>query len=134
VSIAELPDSASAYFDLLPTDAAVVMTHSFEQDSRILAALLSKKVSLAYLGVLGPHQRTREVLVEAARLLKSNHPQDRAEDWLAQLHAPTGIDLCAETPAIIALSILSEIQQTLSSATGLSLRKLRAVQLPFAQR
>jgi xanthine dehydrogenase accessory factor len=133
VPIAELSGAAFAYFDLHPTDAAVVMTHSFEQDSRILASLLGDGISLAYIGVLGPHRRTREVLTEAARLLKLNRPEDRAEYWLAHLHAPTGIDLGAETPATIALSILSEIQQTLATATGQPLHKLRAVQLPLAQ-
>ena len=53
---------------------------------------------------------------------------DRAEQWLAQLHAPTGLDLGAETPAAIALSIIAEIQQTLNSASALPLRQVRAVQ------
>jgi xanthine dehydrogenase accessory factor len=132
--IAELPEAASAHFDLHTTDAAVVMTHSFEQDSRILASLLCSRVPLAYLGVLGPQRRTRELLTEAARLLHLTQPEGRAEDWLSQLHAPTGIDLGAETPATIALSILSEIQQTLAAATGQPLRTIRAIQLPLAQR
>src|SRR6266568_2534173 len=38
VPIAELSEVAAASFDLHPTDAAVVMTHSFEQDSRVLAS------------------------------------------------------------------------------------------------
>src|ERR1035437_6743599 len=38
--IAELPDAAPAYFDMRASDASVMVTHSFEQDSRILASLL----------------------------------------------------------------------------------------------
>jgi len=132
--IAELPEAASAHFHLHTTDVAVVMTHSFDQDSRILASLLCISRPLAYLGVLGPQRRTRELLTEAARLLHLTEPEDRAEDWLSQLHAPTGLDLGAETPASIALSILSEIQQVLAKATGQPLREVRAVQLPLAQR
>jgi hypothetical protein len=45
------------------------MTHSFEQDSAILACLLALANPPAYIGVLGPQRRTRELLGEAARLL-----------------------------------------------------------------
>jgi xanthine/CO dehydrogenase XdhC/CoxF family maturation factor len=124
--IADLPGTAAVHLDLRPTDAAVVMTHSFEQDSRILASLLALEFPLAYLGVLGPQRRTSELLAEAARLLNLPHPTDCAERWLAQMHAPTGIDLGAETPATIALSIVAEIQQTIAAASAQPLRKVRA--------
>ena len=104
--IAELPGAADLHFAsrLLATDAVVLMTHSFEQDSRIIASILgdARKCPPAYIGILGPQRRTREVLAEAARLLHLANPEDRAEEWLAELHAPTGIDLGAETPATIA--------------------------------
>jgi xanthine dehydrogenase accessory factor len=133
--IADLPAQAGAYFSLRRTDAAVVMTHSFEQDSRVLASLLAetKSVSLAYLGVLGPQRRTRELLAEAARLLDLSRPAERAEEWLAQMHAPTGLDLGAETPATIALSILAEIQKALTSASAQPLSEVRACKLEVAQ-
>ena len=128
VSISTLPDAASSFLaDMKATDAAVVLTHSFEQDSRILASLLSRDSLPAYLGVLGPQRRTREVLAESARLLGFSNPAELVEKWLAQLHAPTGLDLGAETPAAIALSIIAEIQQTLNNASALPLRQVRAV-------
>jgi xanthine dehydrogenase accessory factor len=125
---AALPESGFSFLaDLKGTDAVVLLTHSFEQDSRILAALLSRDFVPAYIGVLGPQRRTREVLVEAARLLGLSNPVGRMEQWLAQLHAPTGLDLGAETPAAIALSIVAEIQQTLTNSSALPLRQVRAV-------
>jgi len=119
---------AAGRFDLRPTDAAIVMTHSFEQDSRILAMLLggSAGLPLAYLGVLGPQRRTRDMLIEAARLNHHRNAEEQAENWLVHLHAPTGLDLGAETPATIALSILAEIQQVLSASTARPLREVRA--------
>jgi xanthine/CO dehydrogenase XdhC/CoxF family maturation factor len=122
------PSVAKVNFDLRPTDAAVVMTHSFEQDLHILSSLLGERAELplAYLGVLGPQRRTLDMLAEAARLQHLADPEDRAEQWLTQLHAPTGLDLGAETPATVALSILSEIQQTLAAATAQPLKKVRA--------
>lgn len=112
---------------LKSTDAAILVTHSFEQDSRILASLLARESLPAYLGVLGPQRRTREVLAEAARLLGLADTPERIEHWLSQLHAPTGLDLGAETPAAIALSIMAEIQQTLNNGSALPLRQVRAV-------
>lgn len=127
--ISEIPgNGGSAVADVKATDAAVLVTHSFEQDSRILAALLARDFLPAYLGVLGPQRRTREVLAEAARLLGLADTPDRVEQWLAQLHAPTGLDVGAETPAAIALSIIAEIQQTLNNGSALPLRQVRAVQ------
>jgi len=124
--IAELPGRAEGLLSPRPTDACVVMTHSFEQDARILASLFALRASPAYIGVLGPQFRTRELLQEAARLLGVPATINRTEEWLAQIHAPTGLDLGAETPATIALSILAEIQKTLASATGRPLRQVRA--------
>src|SRR5579875_861226 len=49
-------------------DAAVLMTHSYEQDRNLLARLLP--LPLAYLGVLGPRRRTQH-LVE--HLTSSSH-------------------------------------------------------------
>jgi xanthine/CO dehydrogenase XdhC/CoxF family maturation factor len=124
-------DRESIFAEIRRTDAAVVMTHSFEQDARILAALLDLDPAPAYIGVLGPQRRTRELLQEAAQLLDhlatpSWDAQARVEGWLDRIHAPMGIDLGAESPATIALSILAEIQQSLTSATALPLRKVRA--------
>lgn len=133
LKIDDLPDGER--LPLLPTDVAVLMTHSFEQDSHILAALLddAHEFPYAYVGVLGPQRRTREALAEAARLRHVMADADRIESWLAQLHAPTGIDLGADTSASIALSILAEIQQTLNTATALPLRHVRATKVPVAQ-
>ncbi len=107
--------AARALFDLRPTDAAVVMTHSFEQDSRILASLLTLEVPPAYIGVLGPQRRTRELLAETARLL--NLPALSTAD-----RALAGATARAHRPRPrrghtrrIALSILAEIQQTLTA-------------------
>ena len=130
LDISALPESAR--FDLRPADAAVVMTHSFEQDSRILASLLARDTPPAYIGVLGPQRRTRELLMEAARLLHLPAHDDRIDLWLSAVHAPTGLDVGAETPAAIALSILAEIQQTLNHGTGAPLRVVRAAKLEVA--
>ena len=131
-----LPNPDGDSLPLLATDAAILMTHSFEQDSHILAALMDEGLQFpyAYVGVLGPQRRTREVLSEAARLRGLEPDPDRIENWLAQFHAPTGLDLGADTSPSIALSILAEVQQVLNAATGLPLRVVRATNPTIAAR
>jgi xanthine/CO dehydrogenase XdhC/CoxF family maturation factor len=134
-NIGALPGAPWDQIAILPTDAAILITHSFEQDAHVLASLLGESLDfrLAYVGVLGPQRRTREALAEAARLLDLAPTADRVEGWLAQIYAPIGIDLGADTPASIALSILAEIQQTLNAATALPLRQVRAHGVPVPQ-
>jgi xanthine/CO dehydrogenase XdhC/CoxF family maturation factor len=122
--------SASPLGNLLPQDAAAVMTHSFAQDARILASLLALGVQPAYIGVLGPQRRTSELLAEAARLLglPSEHASAtvaQVERWLAQLHSPMGLDLGAESPETIAFSVLAEIQKCIAGTSALPLREVR---------
>jgi len=135
LAISEMPAKGSSpVADLKCTDAAILVTHSFDQDARIMASLLARENLPAYVGVLGPQRRTREVLAEAARLLDLEATPQRIEEWLAQLHAPTGLDIGAETPAAIALSIVAEIQQTLSNGSALPLRQVRAVRPAVASK
>ena len=126
VEISGFPDAVPSLIDIHTTDAAVLITHSFEQDSRFLAWLLGRNRPVAYIGVLGPQRRTREALVEAARMLSHTTSAKLIDEWLDDLHAPTGLDLGADTPASIALSIISEVQKVLHAATALPLRTVRA--------
>jgi xanthine/CO dehydrogenase XdhC/CoxF family maturation factor len=138
--IKEIPGAAPeqwlpAFGSLRTEDAVVVMTHSFEQDSKILTCLLALEFPPAYIGVLGPQRRTSELLAEAAHLLNlpANAIAAQVERWLPQLHAPTGLDLGAASPETIALSVLAEIQMFRAAATALPLRKVRAAQVTIAR-
>ena len=75
------------------------------------------------------------MLSEVARIRNHSHPEELAENWLAWVNSmrPTGLDLGAETPATIALSILAEIQQVLSAGTAQPLREVRAARAEVAQ-
>ncbi|HWE86533.1 MAG TPA: XdhC family protein [Terracidiphilus sp.] len=134
LGIADLPQDEPEGLDLRPTDAAVLMTHSFEQDSRILAMLLAKPAELrpAYIGVLGPQHRTRELLAKVDHLLGLAPSATLVEQWLDEINAPMGLDLGAEAPAPVALSILAEIHKSLTAASALPLRVVRASRLAAA--
>jgi xanthine/CO dehydrogenase XdhC/CoxF family maturation factor len=95
----------------LSADAAVVMSHHFETDSRYLKALTDSP--MRYLGVLGPPAR-RQALLD--HLSAANTALDQ------RLHGPVGLDLGGDLPEDIALSILAQIQAVLAGrpATPLS--------------
>ena len=101
----------------LPLDgrsAALVVSHVYEKDRQALEALLP--APLGYLGLQGNRQRSQRLLRE----LGAAGPIP--PDQLARLHAPAGLDLGAESPEGIALSMLAEIQAALAGRPGGSLR------------
>jgi xanthine dehydrogenase accessory factor len=92
--------------------AAVIMTHNYDRDREILPRLL--KSNFLYVGALGPKKRTEKILAEAGENFSS--------EQLARLHAPVGLDIGANTPEAIALSIVAEIQAVLADREGGFLR------------
>jgi xanthine/CO dehydrogenase XdhC/CoxF family maturation factor len=95
--------------------AAVVMSHNFESDREILRRLLTSQC--AYIGLLGPKQRTANILDELA-----NDGVVIEREMLERIHAPIGLDIGATTPEAIALSIIAEIQAVLAGRDGGFLR------------
>ena len=89
-----------------PRSAIVIMSHDYYYDAEILESAAAWPVG--YLGIVGPVKRTKE-LMRTARL------PDQA---LERIHAPAGLDLGGETPAEIAISIVSEIQAALNGHRG----------------
>jgi xanthine/CO dehydrogenase XdhC/CoxF family maturation factor len=83
--------------------AAVIMSHSYEQDRKVLRALLAK--DMKYIGILGPRLRTERLVGEVAPLLELT-----PAECMARLHTPVGLDLGGHSPASIALSIAAELQ------------------------
>jgi xanthine dehydrogenase accessory factor len=83
-------------------DAAVILTHSYEQDRSALRALLPRE--LAYVGLLGPKLRTERLLAAVAPEVGLT-----VEECLSRLHSPVGLNIGAKDPAGIALSIIAEI-------------------------
>lgn len=89
----------------LPIDArtaVVVMTHNYLLDLDYLRGILAAARPL-YLGVIGSRSRFQKLVSDLAA---EGFPDDR----LSAIRGPAGLDVGAETPAQIALSILSEIQ------------------------
>jgi xanthine/CO dehydrogenase XdhC/CoxF family maturation factor len=108
-------EDAAARVPLSEETAVVLMTHNYLDDLELLRALLPSPA--CYLGVLGPKQRTSKLLAE---LGAGAHGVGGSR--LARLHGPAGMDIGAETPEEIALSIIAEIKAVCAARVGGFLR------------
>ena len=94
---------------------AVVMTHNYLHDIEILKILLPSPVR--YLGILGPKSRTEKLLQDL-----QEQGITPTENQLQRFYSPVGLNIGADTPEEIALSIVAEIQAVLTNHSGGSLR------------
>jgi xanthine dehydrogenase accessory factor len=97
------------------SDAAVVMTHSYEQDRRWLTALLPERPR--YLGLLGARHRSALLVSEAAAMLSWD-----VERVCERIFAPVGLDLGGDGADAIALAVVAEIQACCEGKLGVSRR------------
>ena len=91
--------------------AVLLMTHDYNRDKELLPLILRRKPP--YLGILGPKKRMEKLEKEAMLTRLSNE---------AYFYSPIGLDIGAENPEEIALSISSEIIAHFRHRDGTSLK------------
>jgi xanthine/CO dehydrogenase XdhC/CoxF family maturation factor len=94
----------SRTLDLDAFDAIVVMSHHLATDQTYLGQLGS--VHARYIGLLGPPARKQRLLAALA---------ERGAALRTKLRGPVGLDIRADSPESIALSIVAELQATFST-------------------
>jgi xanthine dehydrogenase accessory factor len=106
-------DASVVTDQLILTDrtAAVLMSHNYTYDQAVLTRLLATNVP--YIGMLGPAKRYEKMQTHWAE-----SGPDFSAATLNRVHAPVGLDLGAETPDEIALSVLAEIRAFFSGRSG----------------
>jgi xanthine dehydrogenase accessory factor len=82
--------------------AIVLMTHSYAKDLQYLIAL--KETQPVYIGLVGAMKRGQKLINDFVE----HHPLVE-EDFLDKIHGPAGLNIGAQTPQEIAMSICSEI-------------------------
>lgn len=102
------PDSRSCF---------VLMSHNYNYDLAVLKLILAREQVL-YIGILGPKKKYLRMLDDLAA-----EQVDLRPETLEKIYAPVGLQIGAETPAEIGLSILAEIQAILTRNTPRSLRE-----------
>jgi xanthine dehydrogenase accessory factor len=98
-------------FEITPYTACVLMSHNYEYDRGVLNKIL--KSPSPYIGILGPRKRFEKMISELNKkgIHLSNNDHHR-------IHSPIGLDIGAETPDEIALSIIGEVQSKFSNRSG----------------
>jgi xanthine dehydrogenase accessory factor len=110
-----LADGGVTSLGVLAADAVVVMTHSYEQDRELLAALLP--IGPRYLGLLGARHRSSLLVHEAAELIGKT-----VAECCERIYAPVGLDLGGDGPEAIALAVIAEAQACCMGKLGASRR------------
>jgi xanthine/CO dehydrogenase XdhC/CoxF family maturation factor len=111
-SIQSLVYACYDWQDSLPardTDCLVLMTHDFDRDVEFLNTKYNSN-AWAYVGILGPSKRMDRILKQIPSLDVNS------------LSSPIGLDIGAEGPDEIAVSIVSEILAIKNGRNGQSLK------------
>ena len=112
------PEEVCAHVKITPRTLALLMTHNYTHDLALLRFLLAS--TARYVGVMGPRKRTERMLRE---LTESDASFRHEEADGSRLHAPAGLDIGANAPAEIALSIVAEMRAFLDGRRGGRLRE-----------
>ncbi len=100
------PEKLADTVDLCDLDAVVIMSHHLESDAAYLASLHG--LDIPYVGVLGPRARRDRLCAMT--------------EWNGRpVKGPIGLDIGAELPQAIALSVAAEIHADLNHRDGRSL-------------
>jgi xanthine/CO dehydrogenase XdhC/CoxF family maturation factor len=110
-----------------PRTAAVLMTHSLDDDARVLSLLSGRR--LAYIGVLGPAHRLEWLLEQASALAG-----ERDGHLLGNVHGPVGLDLGDRSAAGIAIAVAAEILARLNHRDAQPLHATRNARSVEARR
>ncbi|MGD9763954.1 MAG: XdhC family protein [Candidatus Binatia bacterium] len=101
--------------------AIILMTHNYLKDREVLGQILMAPEEFEYIGALGPHARTDQMLNEL-RAEGVNFDPDK----VSAIRTPIGLDLGADTPAEVALAVLGEVLAVKNRRSARPLREKRA--------
>ena len=110
--VLHVEDAAEAVRRIAPgaRTACVAVTHEYLRDVAILRELRTTPAS--YVGVIGPRSRAERLISESAWDAADRH----------RLYCPAGLDVGAQSPDEIALSVIAEILGVFSTRTAGHLR------------
>jgi len=102
-----MPEDIVDNLELDRFSALVLMTHNIEYDGRYLKAIVNSPIP--FIGLLGPAHRKDRLLQNLG---------SEAAQITGRVFGPVGLDIGAETPEEIALSIMAGIHAELSGRSG----------------
>jgi xanthine/CO dehydrogenase XdhC/CoxF family maturation factor len=106
--------------DIRESSCIVIVTRAHQNDEQCLRAVLHSKAR--YIGMIGSRRR---VLAVMRKLEAEGYPPDQ----LAKVKAPIGLEIGAQSPAEVAVSILAEIILLRRGGTGASMSEAKLLKL-----
>jgi xanthine dehydrogenase accessory factor len=97
-----------------PTDAILLVNRNYVMDRETLKAVLVTS-GYGYVGMIGSRRKVLKVYDELRQ-------QGVRSESLSQVHAPIGIDIGADSPDEIAISVLAEVLAVLRKRSGKSMK------------
>ncbi|MGY6210653.1 XdhC family protein [Cytobacillus firmus] len=101
------------HVDISEKTYILLLTRGHKYDVLSLNELLKRKCQAGYIGMIGSRRRISGVFEELQR--------DFPDESFENLYTPVGLDIGAETPAEIAVSIMAEILKVKNQKSGDSL-------------
>ena len=100
----------------------IIVTRGHENDKECLKAILDKKVSPKYIGMVGSRGK---VLSTYKELLDEGYSKEE----LKKIFSPIGLDISSSEPKEIALGIMAEIIAVKNQKTGEHMRDVRKIDI-----
>ncbi len=123
--IPAFPSGIAAVTDVAPSkfiagrtwqsdEALVIVSRNYAIDGEALAAAI-ETTGYGYIGMIGSQRKVQHVFAQLRE-------RGISQDQLAQVYAPIGLDIGADSPAEIAVSVIAEVLTVLRKGSGLHLR------------
>jgi len=103
-----------------PSDSVVIVSRNYMIDKEALRVLLPQH-EIGYIGMIGSNRKVLRVFEEL--VAEGANPMD-----LERIYAPIGLDIYADSPAEIAVSVIGEVIKVQRKASG---EHMRLKKLPF---
>lgn len=107
-------EGAAKYLDHGPDIYAVLLAKDSARDKAVLDQLLGR--GYPYLGIIGTTEKI-------ASMIEELHGEGKNDEVFSRLHVPIGLDIGAETPEEVAISIAAEIVAVKRGRMGVHKKK-----------
>lgn len=96
-------ESVANNLDITNNDYIVIVTHGHQYDYEVLRSVITKPAR--YIGMIASMTKRNQIFHKLRTV------DEISDDLLSRIHSPIGLDIGAETPEEIAISIVAELIQ-----------------------
>ena len=97
------PESVANNLEFTDNDYVVIVTHGHQYDYEVLRGVITKPAR--YIGMIASTTKRNHIFHKLRTV------DEISDDLLSRIHSPIGLDIGAETPEEIAISIVAELIQ-----------------------